>query len=84
VLVFILILLLLELPFYGLHTAIHSFLRTLQHIAIPLFLDHKAPLEYILKRTSFENHFPSPDRNGNPFAFSFKKQKIGVNSGNSS
>ena len=25
--------------------------------------------------------FPSPDRSGNPFAFSFKKQKIGTDSG---
>ncbi|MFH6990706.1 hypothetical protein ACHRVW_23455, partial [Flavobacterium collinsii] len=30
---------------------------------------------------SFENPSPSPDRSGNPFAFSFKKQKIETNSG---
>jgi len=30
---------------------------------------------------SAENLCPSPDSSGNPFAFSFKKQKIGVHSG---
>ena len=29
----------------------------------------------------FENYCPSPDRNENPFAFFFKKQKIVVDSG---
>jgi len=30
---------------------------------------------------SSENCCPSPDSSGNPFAFSFKKQKIGTDSG---
>jgi hypothetical protein len=32
-------------------------------------------------KSSYGNRSPSPDRSGNPFAFSFKKQKIGAHSG---
>jgi hypothetical protein len=35
-------------------------------------------------RNGFKPKSPSPDRSGNPFAFSFKKQKIAMDSGNSS
>jgi hypothetical protein len=36
------------------------------------------------RKISSENNSPSPDSSGNPFAFFFKKQKIGTDSGNSS
>ncbi|WP_206733645.1 hypothetical protein, partial [Flavobacterium sp. YO12] len=41
----------------------------------------ESPRCLVFNFISYENKCPSPDSSGNPFAFSFKKQKIAADSG---
>jgi len=65
----------------GLQSSLKYALKQKEKRSIYQSLQASTPPSLINEIVSYENNCPSPDSSGNPFAFFFKKQKIGTDSG---